>query len=252
MPFTLAHPVAVLPLRRWCPRYFDLSALVIGSLVPDVANPLPGWDYFTHSGRGSIIFCLPVSLAGFLFFQWIRAPLVATMPHTHREFLLPLCKNRSSSTLVLIISLLIGIWSHLIWDLFTHDHSSLAQTLGSLPISFLGREQIAVNRLIWIISSGGGVFALAAVYLLRIHRHPKVAPMPLDITAYKRWLSILSFPAIAATAVTYLIYVANSGHTLTRYIREIAEFYFPFLYLTLFSYGAFAAANCAERVTVEK
>jgi hypothetical protein len=39
MPFPLAHPVAVLPFRRYCPRFFSLPALVAGSLVPDYGHP---------------------------------------------------------------------------------------------------------------------------------------------------------------------------------------------------------------------
>src|SRR5437762_2617545 len=35
MPFPLAHPAAVLPLRRYCPRFLSFPALVIGSIAPD-------------------------------------------------------------------------------------------------------------------------------------------------------------------------------------------------------------------------
>jgi len=37
MPLPLAHPAAVLPLRRFCPQYFDCPALVLGSILPDFA-----------------------------------------------------------------------------------------------------------------------------------------------------------------------------------------------------------------------
>jgi hypothetical protein len=36
MPFPLAHPAAVLPLRRYCPKYLSFPVLIVGSLVPDV------------------------------------------------------------------------------------------------------------------------------------------------------------------------------------------------------------------------
>ena len=36
MPWTFAHPAAILPLRRFCPAPLDFSALVIGSMVPDL------------------------------------------------------------------------------------------------------------------------------------------------------------------------------------------------------------------------
>jgi hypothetical protein len=36
MPFTFAHPAAVLPLRRFCPDRLVWSALVIGTVSPDL------------------------------------------------------------------------------------------------------------------------------------------------------------------------------------------------------------------------
>ena len=89
MPIPLAHPAAVLPLCRFCPRYLSFGALVIGSLLPDVAytiddlnkfsrtlvflfGPSVGyseyvrnawdWDDFSHTFAGSLGFCLPVGL----------------------------------------------------------------------------------------------------------------------------------------------------------------------------------------------
>src|SRR6266404_5342332 len=62
MAFPLAHPAAVLPLRRYCPRGFNFAALVVGSLSPD-AGYLFGQrnvDEFSHRVVGSFGFCLPV------------------------------------------------------------------------------------------------------------------------------------------------------------------------------------------------
>ena len=47
MPATFAHPSAILPLRRLCPTYLDFSALVIGSLAPDVGYFLQRFDLAT-------------------------------------------------------------------------------------------------------------------------------------------------------------------------------------------------------------
>ena len=41
MPFPLAHPAAVLPFRRYCSRWLNFPALVIGSLVPDLGYLFP-------------------------------------------------------------------------------------------------------------------------------------------------------------------------------------------------------------------
>src|SRR5882672_6336607 len=69
MPFTLAHPAAVLPLRRW-PR-LDFVALVIGSMTPDFGYYLllPDMRLETHSFAGSLETCLPVGLLLVLLFH---------------------------------------------------------------------------------------------------------------------------------------------------------------------------------------
>src|SRR2546426_9342497 len=114
MPFPLAHPAAVLPLRRYCPRYLNFPALMIGSLTPDVGYCLQRFrvDQFSHSFVGSVAFCLPTGIAMLLVFYAIRESLVAALPAPHRDALLPLCRkpnDRPASAIVL--SLLIGAWT---------------------------------------------------------------------------------------------------------------------------------------------
>jgi len=50
MPFPVAHPAAVLPLRRYCPRYLSFPALVVGSLSPDLGYLFGHLhaDWFSH------------------------------------------------------------------------------------------------------------------------------------------------------------------------------------------------------------
>ena len=66
MPFPTAHPAAVLPLRRYCPRLFNFPALIIGSLVPDLGYPLARFyrqfGDTSHTFYGSFVFCLPAGL----------------------------------------------------------------------------------------------------------------------------------------------------------------------------------------------
>jgi len=61
LPFTLAHPAAVLPLRR---TGLVFSALVVGSMAPDFPYFLSVSDAIRwgHSTRGVFLFCLPFGL----------------------------------------------------------------------------------------------------------------------------------------------------------------------------------------------
>jgi hypothetical protein len=69
MPSTFpTHPLAVLPLKIWRPRWFDGVALVLGSMAPDAAyvldgSGLPVWP-FSHQLLGLVGWCLPLTLIG--------------------------------------------------------------------------------------------------------------------------------------------------------------------------------------------
>ena len=78
MPFPLAHPAAVLPFRRWCPRFLSLPALVVGSVCPAAAYAIPWWDLATraHQVIGSMLFCMPLGLLAIWLFYRVRLPLL--------------------------------------------------------------------------------------------------------------------------------------------------------------------------------
>src|SRR5204862_1061868 len=60
MPFTLAHPAAILPLRGL--RYLRTAPLIIGAMIPDLPYYVPArFGHFgpeTHSVTGSFTTCL--------------------------------------------------------------------------------------------------------------------------------------------------------------------------------------------------
>ena len=64
MPFTLSHPLAVVPLRRWCPARLNFAALVIGSMSPDFGYFIGQFDAaaFAHTIPGLFTVCLPTGV----------------------------------------------------------------------------------------------------------------------------------------------------------------------------------------------
>jgi hypothetical protein len=161
MPFTLAHPAAVLPFRRFCPRFFSFPALVAGSISPDVGYCFVAWqlDDFSHSLKGSIEFCLPVGVVLLGIYYGLRLPVVEMLPERHRKFFLPFCRQPISSPWIVICSLLIGIWIHLLLDSFTHKHGWLTENLPLLqtPIFSIGRYTFKVFNLLWYACSFAGI-----------------------------------------------------------------------------------------------
>ncbi len=235
MPIPPAHPFAVVPLRRWCPHRLNFPALVIGSLVPDMANCL-NWDHFTHSLLGSLVFCLPFGAMLLALFARTRAPLAAALPSPHREALLPLCARWESSVPVCILSLLLGTWTHLCWDLVTHNHSPVAQSLGywTLPLSS-GPKEIQVSTALGILSGLLGTTGVAVTYWLWLRAKPIPAgSVPVrwrDVLS--DWLPWLVTPILVSIPLGMLVTKNQGG--LLWIIRAIVEFY---LLLQCFSLAA--------------
>jgi hypothetical protein len=152
MPFTLAHPAAAVPLVRPLGRYGVLSALVVGSMTPDLwyALPLPVGRNDSHSAAGLFWFCLPVGVALYvLFHRVLKQPMVALLPRYFASRLWRWLESHSGlprvSWSAVVVSVFVGAATHTIWDSFTHWQGTPARTfmpwlrtelfsVGSLPI----------------------------------------------------------------------------------------------------------------------
>jgi hypothetical protein len=149
MPFPLAHPAAVLPLRRYCPRYFNFPALVIGSLCPDVGYFFDCGNFSHRFLAGSVGFCLPVGLLCVLVFYGVRWPVVGILPAGYRRSLLPFCQRPAGNPFLIVLSLLIGVWTHLLLDSITHPDDWLVKYLPVVTGLPLDCERFAIPRAIY-------------------------------------------------------------------------------------------------------
>jgi lysylphosphatidylglycerol synthetase-like protein (DUF2156 family) len=131
MPFTLAHPAAVLPLLR---SPFVPSALIAGSMAPDVPYFLNAaglksttagdwYEPFLNATHTHALSGLPISLlyaVALVAAYWtVRAPITALLP---TGLALPEPDRPSSKTRYagwLLVSALIGVATHVLWDVLT-------------------------------------------------------------------------------------------------------------------------------------
>lgn len=128
MPFTLAHPAAILPLKKYVDRgYLIFSALFVGSLMPDMGYLWPGPEsqIFTHTLPGVVTFSLPAGLMVlWIFHNLLKQPLLSLLPASHRQCLLlhsgPFSFQPWRRLLLISLSLLVGALTHIAWDGFTH------------------------------------------------------------------------------------------------------------------------------------
>ena len=131
MPFTLAHAATALPFRR---TRLVSSALVVGTFAPDFEYFIrlsPGGG-FGHSIVGAVVLTLPISLVVlWLFHSVVKVPAVSLLPNSMQRRLVPyLGKFRFfpfKRFALIVLSLLLGIATHILWDSVTHSHTWLFQ-----------------------------------------------------------------------------------------------------------------------------
>lgn len=119
MPLTIpTHPIAVVPLKIWRPRWFDGVALVIGTMAPDLAYAIYGFGILprTHNLPSLVWWSLPVTLVLTRLVRW-AAPGVAGHLRLGDYGVLGTVRHRWYVT---VGSALLGAFSHLVWDAFTH------------------------------------------------------------------------------------------------------------------------------------
>lgn len=137
MPLTFAHPAAVFPLQKRLKSYGVLSALVVGSLVPDFAYLpyMPVTRIQTHSLASMFWFCLPVGLVLYFVFEFfMKTALIELMPVSVKcRFDKPIDNQEKASKrrsfLNVCVSVLIGTATHILWDSFTHEDGLFVQLI---------------------------------------------------------------------------------------------------------------------------
>lgn len=125
MPFTFAHPAAILPFRS---RIFNLSGLILGSMAPDII-------YFVlfspssnlgHTFWGALFFNLPMCfILNYLFYKYIQEIFIYTLPGfiSVRYMYMIDSKNilsNKTETIRFSYSCFMGMGTHILWDAFTH------------------------------------------------------------------------------------------------------------------------------------
>lgn len=173
MPLTLAHPAAVLPLRR---LGLPLSAMAIGSMVPDLPVLAETWHAYglTHSWLGVLTFDLPVALLILGFWDFFgRDALVDAAPGPVRDRLPARARIGRRGWLLAPLAAVIGAVSHIAWDAFTHEGRWGVRHLSFLQESYgpMSGEQWA-QYLSGIV--GLGVVSLAVLH--DVHRRAFVDP----------------------------------------------------------------------------
>lgn len=199
MGMTAAHPLAVLPLRRW---RLDTTCLVIGSMAPD-------FEYFlrvklvstvSHTLAGLFYFCIPITVIGaWLFHRVLKEPLLRVAPMRTRFAALAERPWPTQPWPYLVLSAAIGAFTHLVWDGITHGggygprHIAALRAVVHLPLA----GDMLVHRVIQHTSTVIGLVVLAIVIGRALRRVTPRVVSPTPASVYATWI-------ISIVAVTVL------------------------------------------------
>jgi hypothetical protein len=197
MPFTFAHPAAVFPFRYLPPKYYSWAGLIIGSMVPDFQAfvSLGGDKLLSHSWMGIYTYDLPLGLFLLLLFHYVvRNALIAHLPAFLRErfSVYTRIKNERYFTkryLPIIVSLLIGIYTHIIWDRLTH--TTTFYYVDRLGLELPGEKRLEIQTLLQWGSSLLGIILLS----WQIKLMPVVKDFLLPFS-YLYWITIAMITSI--------------------------------------------------------
>jgi hypothetical protein len=211
MPYTISHVAVVVPISRLLARMRVLSAVVIGSMVPDFGYlmPIRLARFETHSLRALATFCLPVGIVSYWIFQRLmKTPLVSVLPdQTYmrwRPYSAPASWGSPRQWLLAVCGVLGGAVVHLAWDAFTHEDGRGVRMVPELsdPLLAVHDHLVTGAKLLQGLSSLVGLVIVIAgiAYALRGTGHLAVEPRTLTAAERRNWVLVFAITTLAFCA----------------------------------------------------
>lgn len=179
MGFTFSHPALIIPFKYFPRRWYSVTGLIAGSMIPDIEYFIryDTMSKYSHTLPGLFWFDIPMAIfISIIFHSIIRDLLIVNSP----EFLkLRLMQYKNSNWLnyfkknwsIVIYSVFIGAFTHLLWDSFTARHGYFVK---SIPF-FLQRyyffgDPFYFYKIVKYLSSVLGGIAI----LYQLYKCPKI------------------------------------------------------------------------------
>lgn len=216
MPFTFCHPALILPLAKLKPNRISATALIIGSMSPD-------FEYFIkmrmekihgHSLPGLFYFDLPLTLfLCFVFHLWVRDALIQHLPNSiqkkYTRFMgIDWTTWAKKHWFILLYSALIGIFSHIFWDAFTHTNGYFVRHISILQGSTVVFDVLIRKAdLLQALSSFVGAIVILTVVLLPAEKTVHVKTVQLKL---RYWFGVF--------IITLITLILRNGESLGDFI----------------------------------
>jgi hypothetical protein len=212
----------------------------VGTTAPDIEYYIrlaPGGG-FGHTLTGAFCLSLPLGLAFlWLFHRYVKAPAAALTPDAIERRLAPRLQpfrfGPPKRFALIVVSMLVGIFTHILWDQFTHPlsyayhHWSLLRKWIKLPI--VGRVQCC--EIFQHASTILGLAVLAVWFVLWYRRTAPLRELPGQFSATQK-ITIVSLATTVALLGGLLRALARMG------VPHKPATLDPFIGLFVVSFGA--------------
>lgn len=218
MPFTLAHPVAVLPLAR-C-RYLHFPALVLGSLSPDFVYFLGGRAAFGigHTFWGCVLINLPLCFVFYAIYVFLwRDVLRDYLPQIiNVDWQKVVFRQPKYFILIFLVSAIIGMITHIFLDDFTHETGYFVR---NLPIL---REIIWHLPLFkWLQYGGGALGLLVCGGFLCVHARKQAQYSPILAQQKIRFWIVFAVYILVLLLIWHILLPISLENVATWVIRIV-------------------------------
>jgi uncharacterized protein DUF4184 len=177
MPFTIAHSVTARPLHRLSGGRLLLPGLAVGAMAPDFEYlvHLSATRTIGHTIPGLFVLCLPSALVVLVLWHRLVGPVLATLLRSGTGGLTNGWADSApfgppARFAWLCASIVIGSFSHITWDAFTHE-SGVVVNLWSGFSHPIGPGALPVYKWLQYGSSMFGM-ALLGVWAHRAAQRP--------------------------------------------------------------------------------
>lgn len=140
MPFTLSHAVLAPPLAKLSKNTLPIAALAIGCMTPDLYRLFTAESYtINHEWAGLFIPNLPIGLFFCLLWYLLYRPVLYRCFHIEDSLHLISFDHYCRFIIMVILAVLIGTSTHILWDGLTHgdERAFIFEQQLRQPIEFL-------------------------------------------------------------------------------------------------------------------
>lgn len=243
MPFTFAHPAAVLPLSYLPKKYISFTALFIGAIMPDMEYFIRfvNISRYSHTWAGLFWFDLPLGiLVCFIFHNVVRNPLINHLPQFAYQRTWH-CLNVNWNMrfrykwIIILLCLLAGSTSHIIWDHLTHEVTYDLDQTSFVEDKVIPHKYALVYYSYWGLNSAIGMILLALSFW----------KMPVRINKIERSYQVSYWPLIFGISLTVLIarYLINHHLGIYNLVDSIISSFLIGLIMAGFINGKYIAKN---------